>query len=301
MKYPLPFFILIFFTFNLSAQNKFDNQINIINGDTFLIRRNIISVTTQDIMGTQQSIKKEETIFGELVVKESKSVDTFIYELCFKKKKSKIVSEGLNFEYNTDSINSDDIQTKVYQTIINKPVQIRQTRLGNIVYTANLDSVFQFNYLTEADENLLIQIRSSVLEEIKKLLTEFLIPANNKQVGTKWVETDTITIGIYDYFNRRYDYLSDNDGIKQVYKQADITTNPENTVYLGRVYIQYSLNGEQIVKNLYSKQTGTLNESVITESIIGKSGMKYADNTDVIYSWPLQIENKIITQIQKKE
>lgn len=189
---PLLFFVLT--TSVLNAQTSLEYNLKI--GDVFTFRQNADQVITQDLDGASHEITNSiNGILNFEVV--GKQEDNYEIELMFKDLNLKMTSsiQGELMNVKASEVNEDDVQSKIFNTLLNSPVILTLSKTGDILsveggdslvtrmtHASGLEDEFSLNLMKKSLEK---EFGSKALSESYEQMT-FIYPTNEVNIGDTW-------------------------------------------------------------------------------------------------------------------
>lgn len=194
MKYLGTLVFLLFCCLNLSAQSVLEYTLK--KEDIFTVKQSAEQIITQELDGAAHEITN--SIDGVLQF-EVTAVRDSIYEiaLTFKDLNLKMTSsiQGELMNVSAKEVNEDNMQSKIFSSLLNTPVQLVLAKTGDILEISGGDSLVK--QMAEAsgleDEFSLNMMKKSLQKEFgSEALSDsyeqmtFIYPTNPVQVGDSW-------------------------------------------------------------------------------------------------------------------
>ena len=171
-------------------------QYHLKKGDVFKVRQDAVQIITQELDGATHEITNH--IDGILEFKVLGEVDNgYDVGLTFKDLNLKMTSsiQGELMNVRAKEVNDEDMQSKVFNTILNNPVKMVLAKTGNILKVQGGDSLvskmarasgledeFSINMMKKSLEN---EFGSEALSNSYKQMT-FIYPDKKVKVNDKW-------------------------------------------------------------------------------------------------------------------
>ncbi|PXX22084.1 hypothetical protein C7972_12717 [Arenibacter sp. ARW7G5Y1] len=171
-------------------------QYHLKKGDVFKVRQDAVQIITQELDGATHEITNH--IDGILEFKVLGEVDNgYDVALTFKDLNLKMTSsiQGELMNVRAKEVNDEDMQSKVFNTILNNPVKMVLAKTGNILKVQGGDSLvskmarasgledeFSINMMKKSLEN---EFGSEALSNSYKQMT-FIYPDKKVKVNDKW-------------------------------------------------------------------------------------------------------------------
>jgi len=197
MKYLAPLFFLFFSGYGLSAQTVLEYSLN--KDETFTVKQNAEQVITQELDGAAHEIVN--TIQGTLEFKVLAERDsTYEIAMTFKDLNLKMTSsiQGELMNVRAKEINEDDIQSKVFASLLNRPVQLILAKTGAILEVKGGDGLvsimadasglkdhFSLNIMKKSLQK---EFGSEALSQSYEQMT-FIYSENPVEVGDSWTNS----------------------------------------------------------------------------------------------------------------
>lgn len=194
MKYFAALLFLLISSVSLSAQSILEYALE--KGATFIVKQNAEQVITQELDGaTHELVNKIDGILEFKVLAQRDS----IYEiaLIFKDLNLKMTSsiQGELMNVHANEVSEDDMQSKIFSSLLNSPVQMVLAKTGDILEVNGGDSLVvkmaeasglqdEFS-LKMMKKSLLQEFGSEALSESYKQMT-FIYPKKPVSIGDTW-------------------------------------------------------------------------------------------------------------------
>ena len=194
MKKIVLFIVFIACNGLLFGQSKLSYRLN--EGDTFTIKQNAQQVITQEIDGASHEIVNNIDGVMEFIVvgeKEGNYELTIAFKDLNLKMTSSIQGELLNVK--ASEVNEEDIQTKIFNSLLNVPIQMILAKNGDILEVNGGDSLvskmanssglqdeFSLNMMKKSLEK---EFGSKALSDSYKQMT-YIYPDSDIAVGDSW-------------------------------------------------------------------------------------------------------------------
>jgi uncharacterized protein DUF6263 len=239
MKLLAPLLLFVLTTSVVRGQTSLEYNLKI--GDVFTIKQNADQVITQNLDGASHEITN--SINGVLnfeVV--GKQEENYEIELKFKDLNLKMTSsiQGELMNVKASEVNEDDVQSKIFNTLLNSPVVLTLSKTGDILsveggdslvsrmaHASGLEDEFSLNLMKKSLEK---EFGSKALSESYEQMT-FIYPASEVNIGDTWENEYT---GKFDVKNTwTLNELSEtNATIKGTGKVEINVTEPNTTMKL---------------------------------------------------------------------
>lgn len=194
MKYILSLIFLALSIAVLSAQTTLAYHLK--KDDVFTIRQNAKQVITQELDGATHELTNNSSGIMEFKVLTAGD-STYNIALTFKELNLKMISsiQGELMNVNAKELNDNDIQSKIFNSLLNRPVQLVLAKTGDILEVNGGDSLvvkmaeasgledeFSLNMMKKS---LHKEFGSEALSNNYKQLT-FIYPEKKVKVGDHW-------------------------------------------------------------------------------------------------------------------
>lgn len=188
--------ILVFILFSSPMFGQTSLQYRLKEGDTFTIKQIAQQVIIQEMDGASHEITNKINGLMEFKVVAEKE-DTYELTIMFKDLNLNMVSsiQGELLNVNAKDISEDDIQSRVFHSLLNVPIQIVLARNGDILNVSGGDSLvskmanssgvedeFTLNMMKKSLGN---EFGSEALAESYKQMT-YIYPDREVKVGDSW-------------------------------------------------------------------------------------------------------------------
>ena len=194
MKYFASLLFLLLCNVTLSAQSVLEYTLE--KGTTFTIKQDAQQVITQELDGaTHELINKIDGILEFKVL--AKRDSTYVIALIFKDLNLKMTSsiQGELMNVHTKEISEDDMQSKIFSSLLNSPVQMVLAKTGDILEVNGGDSLvikmaeasglkddFSLNMMKKSLQK---EFGSEALSDSYKQMT-FIYPEKPIKIGDNW-------------------------------------------------------------------------------------------------------------------
>ncbi len=273
--------ILLFFIFSSLLMGQTLLQYDLKVGDTFVVQQKAEQVITQELNGAAHVITNLLDGIIEFKVTEVKE-NNYLISLNFQdlnmNMKSSIQGDLMNVR--AKEVNDDDVQSKIFNSLLNNQVELTFDKTGNILKVIGGDSLitkmanasgieddFTKNMMKES---LKKDFGSEALSNSYKQMTYFY-SSNEIEIGDTWqnnYEGKLIAQNTWTLEN-----LSDSEIKINGLAQVNITTNEPS--------ISMDLKGEQTTKINASRTTGFINTMYVEGEFKGGSVMPQMGETEI--------------------
>ena len=194
MKQALTLFVMITLNYAVFGQLTLEYKLN--KGDIFTIKQNAQQIITQNLDGATHELTN--TINGVLQFKVlNQEEDNYNMELIFKDLNLKINSsiQGELMNVNAKEVTAEDVQSQIFNTLLDNPVQMTLSKTGDILEVRGGDSLvlkmanasgltdaFSLNMMKKSLEK---EFGSEALSNSYKQLT-YIYPSKKIKVGDTW-------------------------------------------------------------------------------------------------------------------
>ncbi len=194
MKQALTLFVMITLNYAVFGQLTLEYKLN--KGDIFTIKQNAQQIITQNLDGATHELTN--TINGVLQLKVlNQEEDNYNMELIFKDLNLKINSsiQGELMNVNAKEVTAEDVQSQIFNTLLDNPVQMTLSKTGDILEVRGGDSLvlkmanasgltdaFSLNMMKKSLEK---EFGSEALSNSYKQLT-YIYPSKKIKVGDTW-------------------------------------------------------------------------------------------------------------------
>ncbi|MGJ8659226.1 DUF6263 family protein [Cellulophaga fucicola] len=150
----------------IKAQSNLEYKLSV--GDTFIVQQNAQQVITQEMEGMSHELTND--IFGEYKMKVLEKKDgAYVLEMSFTDLNMKMTSnlQGVLMDVKAKNVNEGDIQSTMFNSILNTPVKIVLANNGNITNVTGGEDLIDkmINASGVTDSNTINTIRTSLGKE----------------------------------------------------------------------------------------------------------------------------------------
>ncbi|WP_297702716.1 DUF6263 family protein [uncultured Eudoraea sp.] len=189
-------YLLIYLFINTTLFGQSTMQYNLSLGDVFTIKQDANQIITQEIDGATHEITNTLQGIMEFRVKGDNN-NTYAIDVMFKDLNLKITSsiQGELIDVNAKNFQKDDAQSKIFNSLLDVPIQIILARTGDVLEVNGGDSLvskmanasgledeFSINMMKKSLEK---EFGSEALADSYEQLT-FIYPATPIEVGDSW-------------------------------------------------------------------------------------------------------------------
>ncbi len=194
MKYFTALLFLLVYSVPLSAQSILEYTLE--KGDTFTIKQDAEQIITQELDGAAHELTNK--IDGILQFKVLTQRDsTYEIALTFKDLNLKMTSsiQGELMNVHANEISEDDMQSRIFSSLLNSPVQMILAKTGDILEVkggdslvvkmaeaSGLEDAFSLNMMKKSLQK---EFGSEALSESYKQMT-FIYPKKPVKIGDSW-------------------------------------------------------------------------------------------------------------------
>ncbi|MGB5431154.1 DUF6263 family protein [Eudoraea sp.] len=189
-------YILVYLLINTTLLGQSTIQYDLSPGDVFTIKQDANQIITQEIDGASHEITN--TLMGILEFRvKGNTNNTYAIDVMFKDLNLKMISsiQGELMNVHAKDFEQDDAQSKIFNSLLDVPIQIILARSGDILDVSGGDSLvakmadasgledeFSLNMMTKSLEK---EFGSEALSNSYKQLT-YLYPETPIEVGDSW-------------------------------------------------------------------------------------------------------------------
>ncbi|MEK6155618.1 DUF6263 family protein [Flavobacteriaceae bacterium 3-367] len=194
MKFLIPTLFFVLCSTVLLGQTSLRYQLN--TGDVFTIKQDAEQIITQELDGAAHEITNQISGILEFKVIGEKE-ETYLIELTFRDLNLRMSSsiQGLLMNVNAKEIVEGDMQSKVFNSLLNTPVQLSLAKTGDILAVQGGDSLVtkmaQASGLEDEfslnlwKRSLSKDFGSEALSNSYKQMT-FIYPVAEQKIGNSW-------------------------------------------------------------------------------------------------------------------
>ena len=301
MKYILcsAFFLLFLSSF---GQAKFVLKLDLNIGDKYLFKTDIHSVTTQNVMGELQVIKKENFFLYTSEVIDKPNSSTLYLKLTFKQLSARFEVDNESHSFGSDSTNTNDHQlNKIYCYMIGKPIYILKSSSGHTIRIDSLDKIYTDYTLqqTEKEPDTTLFNDTFGNEAMDRLTSTTIfsnLPVTEKAL---WFDNKPRKTGILKVRDSNLFIDKIENKTYTIKKTAELSSDKEKSIPMNKIYLNYMITGFEEAEDLIDKKTCMIIYSKTIQEAEGTVSMKYNENSEAAYSWPITIKNITTVNVTK--
>ncbi len=298
------FLLILILPITILSQNNINLKLTLSIGDKYLIERELNSVTTQDVMGEIQIIKKNDSSFYDFEIINKPTDSSYYIKITFKRIKSDFTVTDETIGFDTDSIDAEieDLLENLFISFIDKDIYFLVTDKGKHIRTDSLEQLYRsFETMHGSDSETVNLFKKMINKDFFKTLIPLSVFPDNKKIklNDSWVNTDTSFTGILKtvYENYVLDKVTEDSYNFSIY--SDIETDKNTAISSNNIFLFYDLTGTIQGTEICDIETCMLISSKISQNASGDVSMKYVESSDPAYTWPIRIQNTIKTKVTK--
>jgi hypothetical protein len=291
--------IIVSLQFFGHSQDAFNIKLYLAKGDSFLIDYHVSSTTDQKIMGLQQTMTGNEEIRFLFTVTDSLSDGSYLVQMtCINYRLNVQTAETIQ-NYDSDSIDNNS-ESDYIKLFIGKPIIINLDNRGRILSFDHSNIGIATDSITSGDA---ISIQNAIHkfgDQIPKTILSAIIFSDDPvKIGETWSSPDTVFLSPF-FINQIESQLIEVGERNYIAKQTGIISSDDQKFYkTNRIFISYQLSGN-MESTIHTDETnGMFTDVKMILTITGSAGMKYSENSDAEYQWPINIKNDIIMKSKK--
>ncbi|HET8737143.1 MAG TPA: DUF6263 family protein [Pricia sp.] len=276
MKYLFPLFFLLFGGAILSAQSVLEYRLK--KDDVFTVKQDAKQVITQELDGsTHEIVNHIDGILEFKVLTERDS--TYEIAMIFKDLNLKMTSsiQGELMNVQAKDVTEGDMQSQIFNSLLNRPVQMILAKTGDILGVEGGDSLVvkmteasgledQFS-LNMMKKSLQKEFGSEALSESYKQMT-FIYPKNPVEIGDSWKNEYTGKLSAENTWT--LDALTD--------EEASISGTAYVNMDLTEMATTMKLSGNQKTRITTDRHTGFIEKMTVEGRSEGTSTMVQMGN-----------------------
>ncbi len=294
MKLFFPVF-LIFFSISVFSQEKITLSYRFQNNDTYSVKMKIFSKSIQEVAGSPQEVSTDQKIFYKLSFLKKDSTPNYDISVKFNNIASTVNQSGYKQVFNSDSLNNE--VSKIFNNFLHKKLTYRLTEKGNLSPLYSLNELFP----DSAEKNQISVFSQTVEQKVSTdLPVSIIFPPYPIQKGDTWKVPDTVSSGIFNYYNKAYSLDSVSDTEYFITEHSDFSSNPQKAFLMNKVFISYDIKGKSTNNYISDKHSCIIKTGKIQQSGNGTVYMKYTKDSDPAYTWKMQISNEISLTSEKQ-
>lgn len=295
------FLLFLIFPITIFSQNNISLKLILSIGDKYLIERELNSITTQDVMGEIQIIKKNDSSLYEFEIVDKPSDSSYYIKIAFKRFKTIIEAKGEKNSFDTDTVKEENPLEDLYLSLINNNLYFLISDKGRHIRSDSLEHFYaSFDSVSDTDKETLSTFKNMFNENtLKNLIPGILFPDKKVNLNESWTFPDTSSSGILQIINKKYTLGKITNNSYIIINRSDLETDKNKTLALNNVFLIYDLKGTMKRTGSYNSETCMLIQSNISQDASGNVSLKYVENSGSAYTWPIRIQNTIKIKVTK--
>jgi hypothetical protein len=281
------------------TQNVFDLKLNLAKGDSFIIDYSVTSNTDQEIMGVQQNIISRENLRYLFTVTDRLDEGSFTFQMTCKKYRSTVQTSETFQTFDSDSMDLNP-GSEYIKLFLEKPIYVKMNTRGRILSFDASKIEMNTDSITDPNELFLENARHKFGDQFPKAILSLMkCPSDKVKPGQTWSSPDTVFLYPYFYDKIESTLIEVKDGAYNVNQTGKISSDEQKFYKTNRIFISYQLSGNMVNTMSLDQNNGMFTEVKMIQNITGNAGMKYSENSDTEYQWPIQIKNDIVLKSTK--
>ena len=279
MKYFAPLLFLLLFNHSILGQNKL--EYNLEKNAVFTIKQNAQQIITQELDGASHVLTNEINGVLEFTVID-KIKDSYELSMVFKDLNLKISSsiQGELMNVQAKEIKEGDIQSKIFNSLLNNPVEMILSKTGNILEVKGGDSLV--TRMTKAS-GLEDDFSKNMMK--KSLEKEFGSDALSQSYEQMTFIYPTTTVNVGDSWKNKYEGKLSTDNtwtLKELGENKTVITGTANVAMnITEPATTMNLNGTQNTLILANANTGILIKMTVEGETKGVSTMTQMSDQEI--------------------
>ncbi|WP_291869200.1 DUF6263 family protein [Maribacter sp.] len=279
MKYFAPLLFLLLFNHSILGQNKL--EYNLEKNAVFTIKQNAQQIITQELDGASHVLTNEINGVLEFTVID-KIKDSYELSMVFKDLNLKISSsiQGELMNVQAKEIKEGDMQSKIFNSLLNNPVEMILSKTGNILEVKGGDSLV--TRMTKAS-GLEDDFSKNMMK--KSLEKEFGSDALSQSYEQMTFIYPTTTVNVGDSWKNKYEGKLSTDNtwtLKKLGENKTVITGTANVAMnITEPATTMNLNGTQNTLILANANTGILIKMTVEGETKGVSTMTQMSDQEI--------------------
>ncbi len=286
------YFFLLFLVFIpgfLFSQEEINLKYSFRNNDTYIVTTNISSQSIQEVADKPQDVSTVQNIVYTVSFSKNPENQNYNILLKFKNITSEINQSGYKQLFSSDSSHNE--MSKIFRNFLSKNLNFQLTEKGNIIPLYTIDKLFPDTF----ENNQKFIFSQSVEQKVKAdLPVSITFPEHTVKIGDTWNISDTISVGIFNFYNKKYTLDSVSKTEYFITENADFSSDKNNLIPMNRVFVSYDVTGKTVNHYISNRKSCFIKSAVIRQTGTGNVQMKYTKNSDPAYTWKMTINNEVI-------
>lgn len=297
MKQLFLIFILFLFVPLANSQESAELILKLKKGDNYLIEVFSTSKVTQDIMGEQRIVKKDNFISYNFKVIDIPSDSTYYIKTLYNRIKTTVELQNSINTFDTDSTSSGE---SVFSLINNNCIYYEISQKGEILKIDSLDNMLNVDSVQNINSGTKDLLKNLFRKETIKN-SSFIIRFPDKKLPEKesWSYTDTTKENVFYITDLKNTLNKINDTTYQLINSANLYADKNETLSINGAFISYDMKGVSKGYGVLNKSSCMLKESKTLQNIEGTVNMMFSADSDPAYTWPIIIKNTVSVIVTK--
>lgn len=286
----------------LGYSQKHTLELKLKSGETYTQSFNANSTINQNINGMEMSIKMD---IGGKVSFNVLGMTDGIYDLkvTYDRMSMNMALPNGNMKFDSDSINENDVTSKVFGSIVNKPFSAKMTKSGKITEVSGVEDLFSdaFKSVGQIDEmqkkQILDQMMQSYGDKAFKGNIEMgtaIFPETKVSKGDSWTINTKLESQLTADIQTVYTLTDVGKDFYMISGKSEIKPSAEgNNVNLNGMDMQYEISGTMTSTLKIDMATGWTNDGDVRQEL--DIELKIPDNPQVPggMTIPMQIDTQM--------
>ncbi|MCF6184084.1 MAG: DUF6263 family protein [Bacteroidales bacterium] len=288
-------FIFVLISLPIFSQKKIDLRYNFQNPDTYSVTTNIVSQSTQKVAGSPQDVSTNQQILYTLKITEIPSDLNYHLNIKFNKISSSVNQSGQKQFFSSDSSNNQ--VSEFFKYFLTKKLNFQLSKKGKKTPLFTINKLFS----DSSEESQKFIFSQSVEQKIiNDLPVNIIFPDTSISPGNSWSVPDTLTSGIFNFYNKTYTLDSISEKNYFISEKSNFSSYKNKLIPINRVFISYNIKGTAENKFVLDKRSCIIKEGLIKQFGTGSVNMLYTKNTKPAYTWDMTVNNIVKLKTSKQ-
>ncbi|NOZ35452.1 MAG: hypothetical protein GXO80_09165 [Chlorobi bacterium] len=288
-------FIFVLISLPLFSQKKVDLKYKFQNTDIYTVTTNITSQSMQEVAGSPQDVSTNQQIFYTLTITEIPSDVNYHLNVKFNKISSLVNQSGQKQFFSSDSSNNQ--VSKIFKHFLTKELNFQLSKKGKKIPLFTINKLFS----DSSEESQKYIFSQSVEQKITgDLPVSIIFPDTSISPGNSWSVQDTLTSGIFNFYNKTYTLDSISEKNYFISEKSDFSSDKNKLIPMNRVFISYNIKGTAENKFVLDKLSCIIKEGLIKQFGTGSVNMLYTKNSEPAYTWDMTVNNIVKLKTSKQ-
>lgn len=295
--------IILFLCITTLQAQKTDLSLHLEEGVTYKQVTNATITTDQEFEGQKMNIGMIMSGTMSFLVKKATPSEYIMHATFDALKMTMQLPQG-EMVFDSESNDENDVFSKLFSSVINKPFVIVMNHVGEILDTQGVEELWskmidQFPEISQAQrEQLKAQLLKAYGEKALKGNIEMvtaIYPDSPVKKGDTWVVNTKLEAGMAAKIKTDYEFVEITDEYALIKGTSSIITEDKDaSIEMNGMEIQHDLTGTMTSVIKVDKNTGWIIESTIAQEIAGDTYIKENPQIPNGMKIPLKMSTKMI-------